>query len=389
VETQRATDEINANIAALQHAARGSISAVGEVIATIDQLAPSFSAISNAVARQGEIIGEAAATANRSRSAVEEAATRAEGMRARSETVADGVTGVRSATDRLTAASESTAARLMSVLRQTRIGDRRAHDRFPAFVAARLKAGGRTIETETVDVSMGGVLLRRTGQADGLAILGRASVDIRDVGCFDCRIVGLSPDGIHLAFDDPENGAVAAFVARVRDEYDALIDRCTQAASRIGALFESALERGDIDEQALFDTDYQPVPGTNPLQVLTEAVPFLELTLQPLQEQLLATDQKMTFCAAVDRNGYLPVHNLVFSKPQKPDDPVWNAANARNRRIFDDRAGLAAARNTRPFLVQAYRRDMGGGVTVLMKEIDAPITVRGRHWGGFRTAYKA
>jgi methyl-accepting chemotaxis protein len=125
------------------------------------------------------------------------------------------------------------------------------------------------------------------------------------------------------------------------------------------------------------------------LQVLTEAVPFLELTLQPLQEQLLATDQKMTFCAAVDRNGYLPVHNLVFSKPQKPDDPVWNAANARNRRIFDDRAGLAAARNTRPFLVQAYRRDMGGGVTVLMKEIDAPITVRGRHWGGFRTAYKA
>jgi methyl-accepting chemotaxis protein len=96
----------------------------------------------------------------------------------------------------------------------------------------------------------------------------------------------------------------------------------------------------------------------------------------------------MVFCAAVDRNGYLPVHNLVFSKPQRPGDPVWNAANARNRRIFDDRAGLGAARNTRPFLVQAYHRDMGGGVTVLMKEIDAPILVRGRHWGGFRTAYK-
>jgi methyl-accepting chemotaxis protein len=25
---------------------------------------------------------------------------------------------------------------------------------------------------------------------------------------------------------------------------------------------------------------------------------------------------------------------------------------------------------------------------VMMREIDVPIRVRGRHWGGFRTAYK-
>ena len=73
---------------------------------------------------------------------------------------------------------------------------------------------------------------------------------------------------------------------------------------------------------------------------------------------------------------------------QRPDDPVWNAANCRNRRIFDDRAGLSAARNVRPFLIQTYARDLGGGRTVMMKEIDAPIRVFGRHWGGFRTAYK-
>ncbi len=31
---------------------------------------------------------------------------------------------------------------------------------------------------------------------------------------------------------------------------------------------------------------------------------------------------------------------------------------------------------------------MGGGVFVLMKDVSAPITVRGRHWGGVRLAYK-
>lgn len=96
----------------------------------------------------------------------------------------------------------------------------------------------------------------------------------------------------------------------------------------------------------------------------------------------------MVFCAAIDLNGYLPVHNTKYAHPQRPRDVAWNTANSRNRRIFDDRAGLLAARNTRPFLVQVYQRDLGGGQLVMMKEIDAPIMVKGRHWGGFRTSYK-
>jgi methyl-accepting chemotaxis protein len=33
-------------------------------------------------------------------------------------------------------------------------------------------------------------------------------------------------------------------------------------------------------------------------------------------------------------------------------------------------------------------RDMGKGVIVILREIDAPIRVYGKHWGGFRTGYK-
>ena len=61
---------------------------------------------------------------------------------------------------------------------------------------------------------------------------------------------------------------------------------------------------------------------------------------------------------------------------------------ARNRRIFNDSTGLASGRNQRPFLLQTYRRDMGGGSFVVMKEVAAPITVNGRHWGGLRLAFK-
>ena len=102
----------------------------------------------------------------------------------------------------------------------------------------------------------------------------------------------------------------------------------------------------------------------------------------------MTSSSRIAFCAAVDRNGYLPTHNLAYSKPQG-SDLSWNAANSRNRRIFNDRTGLRAGRNTQPFLLQTYRRDMGGGQHALMKDISAPIVIRGRHWGGFRMGLKS
>src|SRR5262245_6481006 len=66
----------------------------------------------------------------------------------------------------------------------------------------------------------------------------------------------------------------------------------------------------------------------------------------------------------LDRNGFLPVHNKIYSQPQRPGDVAWNTANSRNRRIFNDPAGLAAARNLRSYLIQSYARDMRNGNTV-------------------------
>lgn len=102
---------------------------------------------------------------------------------------------------------------------------------------------------------------------------------------------------------------------------------------------------------------------------------------------MLNFDPRVVFCVTVDRNGYLPTHNNIFSKPQGAD-PVWNNANCRNRRMFNDRTGLRAGQNTQPFLLQTYRRDMGGGSFVLMKDLSIPIIVKGRHWGGLRLGYR-
>ncbi|WP_198376825.1 methyl-accepting chemotaxis protein, partial [Neoroseomonas rubea] len=167
------------------------------------------------------------------------------------------------------------------------------------------------------------------------------------------------------------------------------IEAAQKAARRIAAGFEAALAAGEITEAALFDEAYRPIPGTDPRQMETGFTALTDRLLPAIQEPMLAIDPRVVFCAAVDRNGFLPTHNRKFGQPQRPGDPVWNAANARSRRIFDDRTGLAAARNRKPFLLQAYRRDMGGGQVAVMKDCSAPILVRGRHWGGLRLAYRA
>jgi len=161
-----------------------------------------------------------------------------------------------------------------------------------------------------------------------------------------------------------------------------------QLSAEVSRRFSAAVRSGEIDLDALFDRQYRPVPGTDPVQMTTRFVDFTDRVLPAIQEPAVAADDRIAFCAAVDENGYLPTHNRKFSEPQRPGDPAWNTANCRNRRIFNDRVGLAAGRNTEPFLLQTYRRDMGGGQFVLMKDISAPIVVDGRHWGGLRLAIR-
>lgn len=165
-----------------------------------------------------------------------------------------------------------------------------------------------------------------------------------------------------------------------------LIDYVRSQATAIENAFEQAIVDGEITQTALFDRNYVPIPGTAPPQLRTAYTDLLDRILPPIQEPALAFNERVVFCAAVDVNGYLPTHNTKFSHPQSADT-VWNTANCRNRRIFDDRVGLKAGCNTAPFLLQVYRRDMGGGEFTMMKDLSAPVMVQGRHWGGLRLAF--
>ncbi len=389
-ETQSATEQIVANIDRLNRSAEHSMGSVGQIIEVIGKIRPSFAAVEEAVQTQVEttnLIGEQAnQTANFVQAVVRTAQTINDSAAAAEE---GGMLARETGTEMSTAAN-SLQSRFTMMIRQNGMGDRRQHDRLPVKISGTVASGADSARMETLDISEGGVLFKPEGDAVFNAGTS-ANIDLNGIGRTSIKIVAVSEYGCHSCFINPDTDfrkALEQKIATIHASHATEVERAQSGAARVTDAMETLLAESKLTQDDLFDTKYQPIAGTNPQQMSTRALAKLEEVLPEIQEDILGKCQNMAFCVAVDRNGYLPVHNLIYSKPQNPDDPTWNAANCRNKRIFDDRAGLSAARNTRPFLIQSYARDMGGGNIVWMKEIDAPIIIQGRHWGGFRTAYK-
>ncbi|HUG22557.1 methyl-accepting chemotaxis protein [Piscinibacter sp.] len=172
----------------------------------------------------------------------------------------------------------------------------------------------------------------------------------------------------------------------IETEDSPYIAAAQEAAAQVSKLLEDSVRTSTITMADLFDEQYRPIANTNPPQHTTRFIELADRLFPQVQERMLALSPKVVFCIAVDRNGYVPTHNKKYCHVQR-GDVTWDTVNSRYRRVFNDRTGLASARNKRPFLLQTYRRDMGGGNFVVMKEAAAPITVDGKHWGGLRLAF--
>lgn len=156
-----------------------------------------------------------------------------------------------------------------------------------------------------------------------------------------------------------------------------------ECRTQVISQMEQLLTAGKLKENQLFDTFYIPIPNTSPQKYHTQYDRRLDELIQDALDKCLAKDERIAFVVAVDINGYLPTHNKKYSQPLTGKAEV-DLNNNRTKRIFNDRTGLAAAKNTEPFLLQRYQRDTGEQ----MSDISVPILIRGKHWGALRIGYK-
>ena len=164
------------------------------------------------------------------------------------------------------------------------------------------------------------------------------------------------------------------------------IQKCVDTAKRISTVFEQAVAKGDITLDALFDTNYQQVPGVMPPHYIVKHTDFCARNLQPIFDEVVGSSSSILASTAGDMNNYYPSINAAFAKPPT-DDPAFNAANSRARTKQLDRTSLNMMKSDKPFLVQTYRRNMGTRFD-MMKNVSSPIYVNGRRWGALRIMVK-
>lgn len=147
--------------------------------------------------------------------------------------------------------------------------------------------------------------------------------------------------------------------------------------------FHHILETNTLTFNQLFDTFYIPIPGTHPQKYTTQYDKITDERIRIILDKYLEKDPRLIYVVAVDSNGYLPTHNSKYSQPLT-DDPAYNIEHNRTKRIFNGRAGLAAARNKQRFLLQTYNRETGN----TFYDLSVPIFVNSHHWGAIRVGFR-
>ncbi|MGB6956773.1 MAG: methyl-accepting chemotaxis protein [Bradyrhizobium sp.] len=390
VQTQDATEEITKKIDALQRDAAGSVEAVHRISQAIQAIRPVFENVNGAVAGQTRTTNEMtgnAATASNFIASVGDSATEIESVAREADAHREHVANAGKA---VTIFAQKLKSRCAVLLGQDLRTDRRKREPLPCNLKIEIDAPQGKIAAAVYEISLENILIGGP-EATKVPLNQTLSVTIEDIGACKIRSGERSSAGVQASFmtnDAALTEKIEDKLWSIHDENTEFVTRAMEAGVQLREIFDHGVSSGAIPIDAMFDANYVEISGSNPPQHRTRILDWADRALPSFQEAFLAKDPRMVFCVAIDRNGYLPVHNKIYSHPQRAGDVAWNTAHSRNRRIFNDTAGLAAGRNQRTYLIQSYARDMGNGKTVMMREIDVPIRVQGRHWGGFRTAYK-
>ena len=391
-QTNRATGEIRTEIEAMQAVIRSTVTAIGDVAAKVEVATGNISGIAGAVTEQEAVTREIAQSAGMTAASIQAVHERITSVAGAASASSRETTKLQQETHGMVDQVIGIKRRVIATLRNSRFADRRSEGRQAVDTAATCTVSGRAWPCRSDNLSLGGVQLRAPELCATLTMERTpAVIDIADIGQFQGVIVSYEQGALHVQFQNMDTALerkLGDVVDKARREDAEMVTLAKDTANHIAHLFEQAIDRKEITWEQLWDVDYRMIKDSDPAQYSTKFLALCDRILPPIQEPILEKNSNIAFNVAVDRNGYLPTHNLKYSLAQKPGEKAWNTANCRNRRIFDDRTGLSAARNRLPVLVQTYRRDMGNGQFVSMKDISAPILVHGQHWGGYRIGCK-
>ncbi len=158
-------------------------------------------------------------------------------------------------------------------------------------------------------------------------------------------------------------------------------------AQTVIAITEAAIADGSLTMDALFDTDYRPVEGSNPPRFTTKFTSWAERNWQPIVEAVKAQRPgAIMSCVPSSRKGYLPIHLKEFSRAPT-GDLAHDTRYCRNGRILFDGVDIVAKASEQDYMMAVYRHEGDGTNYKIVRNVYVPLRINGQRWGDFEIAY--
>lgn len=165
------------------------------------------------------------------------------------------------------------------------------------------------------------------------------------------------------------------------------VELAKSEAQKVIELTEAAIADGSLTVDALFDTDFKHIPGSNPQRFTTKLTEWAERTWQPIVESVKARNpEKILSCVPTSRKGYIPIHLLEYSR-HPTGDIAHDTKYCRNGRILFDGVDIIAKASEQDYMMAVYRHEGDGKTYNIVRNVYVPIRINGQRWGDFEIAY--
>lgn len=174
--------------------------------------------------------------------------------------------------------------------------------------------------------------------------------------------------------------------AGLSPEDSAMVAQAQALVQALAAHTEAALARGTLTAAALFDTDYQMVPGTDPQLYRTRLTDWAHAEWRPFLDRAKANDPRVLAAVCTDMNGFLPTHLTERSRP-RTGDLHHDTQFCRNGRIMLEAIDRKAKISAAPSMMAVYRHEGDGETYQVVRNVYLPLAFAGQRWGNFELAY--
>ncbi|MBD2841822.1 methyl-accepting chemotaxis protein [Erythrobacter rubeus] len=197
-------------------------------------------------------------------------------------------------------------------------------------------------------------------------------------------------EGAHHKMGDLELTASEMFDrivhAGLSPQDSVMVQKAQEIAAEVRQHAEAALASGALREEALFDTNYEEISGSNPPRFRTALTDWAHAEWRTFLDEAKAGSEHVIAAACTDLSGYLPTH--LTERSRKPTgDLTHDTQFCRNGRMILDPIDKRAKASDAPYMMAVYRQEGDGEQYLVVRNVYVPLIINGRRWGDFELAY--